>query len=345
MHQQFTLDTETDSTHSTAIADDISEDQPDTIETVLEVLPTPADTKSVTEVEQIAAGLHRGKRLQRRMALYFIGMPLLILPLVLTMRQIQHLGSGGPLNPEHRIAFLHQIFACVALPVIGSLVTLTLLLSTSVARWRIGQRAKRLALGFEGRDGRQTQSRTITTEAVDDLGAIGSLTEMLEIDSIPVRNMAKAKLTQLLPQLKASDAALLSAAQRRRLNLFLGAHRFDLGYRDIRELWSKQARQRDLEFQLAILKAYEQVGDADCLPAVQSLAHPTVHYKLVPPEVVDAAQQCLLFLEPMLAQDRASKQLLRASSASDVLPDTLLRPAMHNTNPEESASLLRATDA
>lgn len=174
---------------------------------------------------------------------------------------------------------------------------------------------------------------------------VGPLAEVLAIDDLAVRRMAKANLIRLLPRLRASDAALLNAYQRKHLNRFVGAHLFEIGHRDIRELWSKQARQRDTEFQLAILKAYEQVGDADCLPAVQSLAHPTVHYKLVPPEVVDAAQQCLLFLEPMLAQDRASKQLLRASSASDVLPDTLLRPAMHNTNPEESASLLRATDA
>ena len=194
--------------------------------------------------------------------------------------------------------------------------------------------------------GKRTQKATGKIDALEDLTLVGPLAEVLAIYDPAVRRMAKAKLTQLLPQLKASDAALLSAAQRRRLNLFLGAHRFDLGYRDIRELWSKQARQRDLEFQLAILKAYEQVGDADCLPAVRTLTHPAPHYaKSAPPELVEEARHCLEFLEKLVEQNKVSKQLLRASSMPEAMPDTLLRAAMPQANPEESNSLLRAADA
>ena len=346
MNRQFTLDTKIDPTHSIARADDIAENQPNVIETVLEAESSPSDTKHAAEVEQIAGRLRHAKRMQRRRALYGIVLPLLCLPLILTMEYIQHLGDGGLLNPERRIALLHQIWAGIALTVIGCLVSLVLLLSTSYARWRIWHRAKRLAFGFGDAGENKIRKATGNTEAIADIVSIGSLTEMLEIDSIPVRNMAKARLTHLLPQLKANDASLLNPSQRKRLNLFLGAHRFDLGYRDIRELWSKQARQRDTDFQFAILKAYEQVGDADCLPAVRSLAHPAPHYaKIAPPELVEEARHCLEFLEKLVEQNKMSKQLLRASSVPEAMPNTLLRAAMSHANAEEANSLLRATDA
>ena len=303
-------------TASAAAEQSIEAEQSGVVEEALEVGQS-------EEVGRVTAAIRREVRARhKRNVLFTVGSVLAYIPAFFFLKLI---GT----RPDLDVVRYHEVVAIRFLIYVG-LPSLLLPLLMHMYNRKVRQR---------------TQKTTGKIDALEDLTLVGPLAEVLAIDDLAVRRMAKANLIRLLPRLRASDAALLNAYQRKHLNRFVGAHLFEIGHRDIRELWSKQARQRDTEFQLAILKAYEQVGDADCLPAVQSLAHPTVHYKLVPPEVVDAAQQCLLFLEPMLAQDRASKQLLRASSASDVLPDTLLRPAMHNTNPEESASLLRATDA
>lgn len=193
-------------------------------------------------------------------------------------------------------------------------------------------------------NGKSTQRTIAKIEAMDDVRLIGSLMEMLDIDSVPVRNAAKARLAQLLPRLQASDTELITPLQRKRLHSFLAEHLCNFAYRDVRELGAKGIRQRKTEFQVAILVAYEKIGDATCLPAVRSLARATVHSKSVPLEVSEAARRCLVFLEPLAAQKRASKQLLRASTAPAVLPDTLLRPVMNSTTGEDSASLLRAAN-
>ena len=191
--------------------------------------------------------------------------------------------------------------------------------------------------------GKRTRKTTGKIDALEDLTLVGPLAEVLAIDDLAVRRMAKANLTRLLPRLRASDAALLNAYQRKQLNRFVRPGLFDPSQRDIQEIFSKKARQHDARFQIAILKAYEQVGDAESLPFVKSIAHPTVQQaRMVPVEAVEAANRCLPFLIDLAEQDRASKQLLRPSSASDVLPDTLLRPAMHQTSTHEIASLLRA---
>ena len=191
---------------------------------------------------------------------------------------------------------------------------------------------------------KSTQRTIAKIEAMDDVRLIGSLMEMLDIDSVPVRNAAKARLAQLLPRLKASDTELITSLQRKRLHSFLAEHLCNFAYRDVRELGAKGTRQRETDFQIAILEAYEKIGDAACLPAVRSLARATVHSKSVPLEVSEAARRCLVFLEPLAAQERASKQLLRASTAPAVLPDTLLRPVMNSTIGDEADSLLRAAN-
>ena len=206
-------------------------------------------------------------------------------------------------------------------------------------------------LMFDINVGKRTLRATHRIEVVDDLRFVGLLVELLEFGNPSVHRMAKAQLTRLLPQLKASDAALLNMVQRRKLNRFVGVDPYEpnflIGLRSIR-LWSRRKRQRNLDtdFQLAILSAYEQIGDASSLPIVYSIAYPTERIlEKVEPEVVEAARHCLPFLEAVDEIDRASKQLLRASSASDVMPDTLLRPAAAQTTEEQSDSLLRATDS
>ncbi len=193
---------------------------------------------------------------------------------------------------------------------------------------------------------KNTRKSIAIIEAMDDVRYIGSLIEMLKIDSVPVRNAAKARLVHLLPQLESSDAVLLDPIQRKRLNSSIGAHLFNFAYRDVVELGAKGMRQRETDFQIAVINTCEHIGDVACLPVVRSLAEPRTHHvNIVPTEVSEAARHCLAFLEPMIAQDTASKQLLRPSSASDVMTDTLLRPAMHQTDSDAADTLLRAADA
>ena len=301
-------------TASAAAEQSIEAEQSGVVEEALEVGQS-------EEVGRVTAAIRREVRARhKRNVLFTVGSVLAYIPAFYFLHLI---GSKGDPKVAHYDELTALRFViCFALPAL----LLPLLMTVYARKLR-----------------KRTQKTTGKIDALEDLTLVGPLAEVLAIDDLAVRRMAKANLTRLLPRLRASDVTLLNAYQRKHLNRFVGAHLFEIGHRDIRELWSKQARQRDTEFQLAILKAYEQVGDAESLPFVKSIAHPIAQQaRIVPVEAVEAANRCLPFLIDLAEQDRASKQLLRPSSASDVLPDTLLRPAMHQTNTQEIASLLRA---
>lgn len=153
----------------------------------------------------------------------------------------------------------------------------------------------------------------------DDVRAVGFLAEALEFRDKHTRQAAAEALIRLLPRLKASDAHLLNAKQRAILL----------------RTFNRPASSAALI--VAILKAYEQVGDESALEPVRSLL------TALNPRVQEAATECLPFLESRIAQQRASQTLLRASSPIETAtPDMLLRPALESgeTNPQE---LLRAT--
>ena len=63
----------------------------------------------------------------------------------------------------------------------------------------------------------------------------------------------------------------------------------------------------------------------------------------LPPEIRKAAQECLPYLIERATQQRASEQLLRASSQHSVSGEALLRPATAQTDvqPEQ---MLRASE-
>ena len=194
--------------------------------------------------------------------------------------------------------------------------------------------------------GKRTLKALHRIEAMDDLRLVGPLAEMLGFGSPSVHDLIKAQLMRLLPLIKESDAALLDRVQRCQLNRFVSIHRYEPKF--FIGLWLKRKQQRkiDTDFQLAIFAAYEQIGDASSLVAVQSLAHPSPEYlKIVPPEIVKAAKRCLTFVSTANRHYGVSKQLLRPASASDVMPDTLLRAANNQPAKDESDSLLRAADS
>ncbi len=156
---------------------------------------------------------------------------------------------------------------------------------------------------------------------LDDVRAVGPLMEALGYIDSEVRKVAIEALLRLLPRMQASDAHFLNDVQRNCMYRALNA--------------------KEENFVLAVLKALEQVGDSRALPLVEKLAQgdaETYQEK----RIRDAAQACLPFLRQRIEQESASRQLLRAASASGVPADTLLRPAqsVSETGPEQ---LLRAS--
>ncbi len=106
---------------------------------------------------------------------------------------------------------------------------------------------------------RQEAKARSLMEQIDDVRLIGPLAQLLDAEkSAPQPSVASA-LRRSLPKLKASDAHLLSKEQRACLYRILSRARFNS--------WNY-----DKELILAILKALEQIGDKEALPAVQKLA-------------------------------------------------------------------------
>lgn len=174
---------------------------------------------------------------------------------------------------------------------------------------------------------------------------IGTLIDALRIENTQVRNLSKRALTGLLPQLKASDSDLITDARRDRLIRLLTISPNDKGYRDLTELFSRSAYRREVDVRVAVLKAYEQIGGPKELQQVEKLAKGRINWQSasrVPEEIQQAASQCLPYLQERTNEQRASEQLLRASSGSAVPADILLRPSDErpDATPEQ---LLRAS--
>ena len=150
-----------------------------------------------------------------------------------------------------------------------------------------------------------------------DLRAVGPLLEAQHLVSAEERRTILTCLCLLLPRLKASDAHLLTSAQRQLLlqELRLGD------------------QQRETEYALAILKALEQVGGVEAIPVVRHLAEggpESWQYQMQggvgtwqEQRVREAAQQCLAALIAYRTRQRTHATLLRPASASR---GELLRP-------------------
>ena len=160
----------------------------------------------------------------------------------------------------------------------------------------------------------------------DDLRAVGPLIEVLPLDNQIVVADAEKALTRLLPCLQASDADLLTAAQR------------DCLYRRLKIQYVEQSA----EFMIAALKALEQIGDAKALPSVEALAeHSSNTVREI--RVGEAAQHCLGFLKAQAEQKQSRDSLLRASSGFDTSAESLLRPTTESL-PTDPRYLLRGSE-
>jgi hypothetical protein len=161
--------------------------------------------------------------------------------------------------------------------------------------------------------------------ATTDARLAGALAACLSDRDRSVRNAAKEALKKLLPQVKASDKQYIAPAEMDAL---------------IRELNGS-----DAQLTIAILKAFEQVGDERALPEVEWLAMENSELLDgdVPIEVRRAAQECLPFLRLRAEQAEQARTLLRASAPIDAAaPDMLLRPVLARADETPPEQLLRA---
>ncbi len=169
-------------------------------------------------------------------------------------------------------------------------------------------------------------------ERVGGARAIGPLLDsMLSGRSPGSRKIAYQALTRILPKLRATDANLLNAGHQRMLNRFLNIETYP-GW------WGPKPTPPPLA--LAILKAYEQVGDAKAVPAVEKLANlkPRNERQRAAQQ---AAAECLPLLHSHAMPLDQNQTLLRAAGQSKAAADVLLRPAAETLNvPVEE--LLRA---
>jgi hypothetical protein len=161
--------------------------------------------------------------------------------------------------------------------------------------------------------------------SINDLRVVGLLIDMLLMSE--TKQPAMNALTRMLPRLQASDAALVSKSQRERLCR-------ELSHNGRRE-WFGQRHER---FAVAILKAFEQIGDADALPVVQALA--AANYDAVPAIVRSAARECLPALEARCADQQSRDTLLRPSEVAATGQNVLVRPAETSAS-EAPKQLLR----
>ena len=180
-----------------------------------------------------------------------------------------------------------------------------------------------------------------------DMKQIGSLVHTARGGSAPVRNLAKRALIELLPKLRASDASELGDAERGVLTTMLEINPRDLGHREVTEMCSPSAFRREVDLRVSILKAYEQVAGLKELSTVDKLARgvPTIlRSSRIPGEIKTAAAECLPYLEARASDERASKQLLRASGPESSISGELLR-AVSGASGSGEEQLLRAAEA
>lgn len=174
-----------------------------------------------------------------------------------------------------------------------------------------------------------------------DVRSIGPLIDALKLDDLRTREISYNALIPLLPQLKASDAALLNDSQRTKLLRILSLPIENPLYKDVRDLF-RPAKNQAIEIRVSILQALEQVGDSKAIPFVAPLAKQEAKTD-GERRIKEAAQECLPALKLRAEQQQTIQTLLRASQPSDALPDTLLRAAAgHQDTPSEQ--LVRASD-
>jgi hypothetical protein len=142
----------------------------------------------------------------------------------------------------------------------------------------------------------------------DDVRAIAPLIEVAHTVDRETGRYAEHRLAKLLTQLKASDAGLLNDHHRRQLDRML-------------------QNGKDPDLTIAILNAYEQIGDKSSLSVVERLAVGRGRGRR-DRRIREAAMGCLPYLRARAQAERDAQTLLRpASGPGEADPAVLLRPA------------------
>ena len=177
---------------------------------------------------------------------------------------------------------------------------------------------------------------TWNAEELARLGGVNAVGTLLDLLMAPgasgQRTQLYAALTELLPHMKAGDAAMLTAVQR---GILLWLLKEDYAW-----FVSPAVYQN---YRLAILKALEQIGDADAIPVVEHLANGRAR-TAEQQALKAAALECLPLLRVKSQSVEAPQTLLRASLRDPSASGVLLRPAAFaaDANPQQ---LLRADDS
>lgn len=214
-----------------------------------------------------------------------------------------------------------KLFVGLFLSIVIGMVLIAIVTHNTTMLGSMGSYVSLIAVGAAA--SQQQKAAAIAIARFDDVRAVGPLAEALEFKDKRVVPMAEQALIRLLPRLKASDAPLLSPEHRVYLN---------------RALKGKKP-----ELMLAILKAWEQVGDAGAIEEVEKIAAGRGRGGQIP-RVVVAAQECLPFLRQSAERQQIGAQLLRPSDGNLTPSDVLLRPSMPHASTEPADQLLRPTN-
>ena len=173
----------------------------------------------------------------------------------------------------------------------------------------------------------------------EDSHLISSLINLLTPEDVKssVNQEVMELLTKHLPEMKASDATLLTQAQKDRLTRELKLSTSDRSKSDLLEvLFPNETR---IRYRIAILKAFEQIGGMKELAEVKRLAtEKPMNRKAI--EVQDAARECLPYLQERAEGEQAKNLLLRASSVPTNDAE-LLRPHVGKADSRDAKELLR----
>lgn len=150
---------------------------------------------------------------------------------------------------------------------------------------------------------------------------IGPAVEMVLESNVKASNATMNSILRALKrmtrQLRADQSEMLTKKQKQALLTLL------------------QTPYADFELMVSILKALEQVGDADAIPVVERLTEQSVE------KVRIAAEECLGTLRVRARQNEQAQTLLRACANASIAPETLLRPACAVVNETRREHLLR----
>jgi hypothetical protein len=156
----------------------------------------------------------------------------------------------------------------------------------------------------------------------DDPKVIGALVAGLSVPDPRLRIAVHDKLLTLLPQASAADLAEVTATQRQPLRKLLSLN-----------------PENDSQLIIAVIEAFERMGDTSALPEVRRLAASQGTTQKTR-SVRDAAEHCMKSLHALLGQ--GVDHLLRASENPGPEGGELLRPAGFSGSGDEQ-TLLRPT--